>query len=56
MGQSEIMEKGQNTEFPLLMDGNKKLGKGTKWTKRKKKTSRIMQCVAPRENAGGQQH
>lgn len=30
MGQSEIMEKGQNTEFPPLMGRNKETQKGTK--------------------------
>lgn len=49
MGQSEIMEKRQNTEFPPLKGGNKKLEKGTKWTKRKKKTPRIIQCFDPKE-------
>lgn len=34
--------KGQNTEFPPLMDGNQELGKETKWTTRKKETSRII--------------
>lgn len=34
--------KGHNTEFPPLMGGNQKLGKETKWTKRKKETSRII--------------